>query len=74
MQPTPYPLRISAELREQLEDKAKESGRSLNQEITHQITASINKDASDKAVMEKLDALEKMIIELTEKIDEMKKD
>lgn len=48
-QPTPYPLRIPDELREQLTENARKHGRSLNAEILGILQEAVNSEASPVA-------------------------
>ena len=48
---TPYPLRMEHELRQQVEEAAKTSGRSTNAEIVARLQSSFQKDASERHAM-----------------------
>ncbi len=51
-QPAPYSLRISADLRNHLEQKAKENGRSLHAEIVARLVASADYQPDEEKELE----------------------
>ncbi|PWC25132.1 MULTISPECIES: Arc family DNA-binding protein [Brenneria] len=54
---TPYPLRMPAEMRERLESEAKESGRSLQQEVMKRLEVSMALDELTGVAVEYLPTL-----------------
>lgn len=55
-QATPYPIRLTADLKEKLKKSAKANGRSLNAEMTFRINASFDdkKEEALKKLIEKI--------------------
>lgn len=67
---TPYPLRMSANLREELEVAAKASGRSLHQEILQRLQdslKSLSTNDTENEILNRLETLEKDVAELKSK-------
>lgn len=72
---TPYPLRMPARLREQIDTEAKDNGRSLNAEILHRLEeynwvaaeSQERRDIADHLMRERVQLLE----DLTEKSEEL---
>lgn len=58
---TPYPLRLEAELRKQLDKASKKESRSLHAEIVHRLTASF--DAPDNNNSELAELIRQIIKE-----------
>jgi len=53
-QPKPYPLRMSEEMREQLQAHAEAGGRSLNAEIVRRLQQSLNERVVHEATHKKM--------------------
>lgn len=51
----PFGLRMPPELRERIEESARESGRSMNAEIVHRLNESFEIDAAEELSEEELD-------------------
>lgn len=58
-QPIPYPLRMSAELRSELEALAKEHGRSMNAEIIARLHKSLEPKAAALTLADLVEMLQK---------------
>lgn len=62
---SPYPIRMPAELREQLEESARKGSRSLHAEIISRLTTSFSPRTLDEVEVAKADELDREIARLT---------
>jgi len=79
-QVSPYPIRLTAELKEKLKQSAKENGRSLNAEMLIRLDSSFNQNTEqhfiDSINVDKKNAkryIKQVIQELLEEIEKSKK-
>ncbi|HFV9291443.1 TPA: Arc family DNA-binding protein [Serratia fonticola] len=69
---SPYPFRMPVEVREQLEEKSREAGRSLQQEMLRRIDLTLKLEAMLRSKVAGIDALYDFIFEVL--IDNKRKD
>ncbi|PWC10701.1 hypothetical protein B4923_16185 [Brenneria roseae subsp. americana] len=69
---TPYPLRMPAEMREKLESEAKESGRSLQQEVMKRLEVSLALDEITEVAVDYLPTLVEDLQAGVEKVKSLK--
>ena len=62
---SPYPIRMPAELRDQLEESARKGSRSLHAEIISRLTTSFSPRTLDEVEVAKADELDREIARLT---------
>ncbi|EIV2913273.1 Arc family DNA-binding protein [Serratia marcescens] len=60
---SPYPFRMPAEIREQLEEKATEAGRSLQQEMLRRIELTLKLEGALKSRVNSIDGLHDLVFD-----------
>lgn len=66
---TPYPLRMTDDLRKKLQASADANGNSLNEEINSRLRESIDAPALFERIFKELDALHKKVDQIRQHLD-----